>query len=482
MDKTNTFMDKTNIWDRGNYTLLLLLNYRSKVSLILLICFLVLCKHIAYADPAEEAPVASNVVANTITQTGRQPIHAPIAYDANGPIKSYTLVTVPASGSLYIGSSGGSALSAGTTLTAAQAANLYYTPPTQRALLLFTVLIEGTYAFTYTATDSDGVVSNTATYSIPVGATNTPASPTPATIIALYMPNSIDQAAIPGLVATGGTIDGYRITSLPRASEGVLYTSSTATGPRTAITELTNGYYELTMDQANNLWFDPEPTFDGKATFTYTATNTQSTTYSGNATYTVPVYKDAEITPLPVELTGFKAAVSGRNTISLFWETATERNSDYFSVERSTDGRHFERTGAVKAKGHSSTLQGYTFTDTAPAQGTNYYRLRQVDLDGSFTFSAVVAARAAGSAVEGKLLAYPNSTAADLTLAIEGMQDEAVSIEVLDLLGKPHLQKAIKLKAANNTVPLDLTNLSSGVYLVMVRGRELRLTQRIVKR
>jgi hypothetical protein len=455
--------------------------YRGKSVLLFLVCFLLLSQHNAFAGPTEEAPVASNVVTNTIIVLGRQPIIAPIAYDANGPVSSYTLVSVPTSGTLHIGSSGG-VLTAGTTLTTEQAANLYYTPPSILNLGIL-MLIEGTYTFSFTATDNTGKTSNNATYSIPVGESYTPNVPTPASVVSLYMPSSAGQTAIPALKATGGTIDGYRITSLPRSTDGVLYTSSTATGTRTAITELTSeGYYHLTLEQADNLWFDPEPTFEGKASFTYTASNTKSTSYSENTAYSVPTYSDAEINLLPVELTSFQATLTTFDAVRLSWETATEQNSDYFSIERSTDGRKFEAIGQVKGKGYSMILQSYSFVDAAPDNGTSYYRLRQVDKDDTYAYSAVVAARVTTKTKESKLLAYPNPTAADLTLRIETAQAEAVLVEVLDLQGKALVQKTINLEAGSNNVVLRLDELSSGVYLAEVKGQEIRLTERILKK
>ena len=92
-------------------------------------------------------------------------------------------------------------------------------------------------------------------------------------------------------------------------------------------------------------------------------------------------------TPLPVELSAFTATAEGA-AVRLVWATASEKNSARFEVERSTDGRTFAAIGAVAAAGSSTALRSYELLDaTLPAStATLYYRLKQVDQDGSFSY------------------------------------------------------------------------------------------------
>ena len=94
------------------------------------------------------------------------------------------------------------------------------------------------------------------------------------------------------------------------------------------------------------------------------------------------------VTILPVELTQFSARANDES-VTIDWSTLSESNSDYFRVERSLDGRNFGAIGEVKAQGNSVEKINYSFRDEDPVQGINYYRLRQVDLDGSFLFSEI---------------------------------------------------------------------------------------------
>ena len=97
-------------------------------------------------------------------------------------------------------------------------------------------------------------------------------------------------------------------------------------------------------------------------------------------------------TPLPVTLTHFTATPKG-STTHLHWSTATELNNDGFEVQRSADGRRWEKLGWVAGQGTTQQRQDYTFVDEAPLAGQGYYRLRQVDYDGQYEYSPVASVR-----------------------------------------------------------------------------------------
>lgn len=103
---------------------------------------------------------------------------------------------------------------------------------------------------------------------------------------------------------------------------------------------------------------------------------------------------------LPISLLSFEAKINEQN-INLFWSTATEKNNDYMAVERSVDGKLFSEIGRVKGLGYSVERVDYSFTDHFPYPGTNYYRLRQVDYDGTSTFHKVIAVEFTGKSTNG---------------------------------------------------------------------------------
>ena len=93
--------------------------------------------------------------------------------------------------------------------------------------------------------------------------------------------------------------------------------------------------------------------------------------------------------PLPVELILFTATNTARQGVALHWVTASEKNSHSFVVERSADGKIFRSMGTLAAAGSTQARTAYDLTDEQPLSGTSYYRLRQVDLDGTTADSPV---------------------------------------------------------------------------------------------
>ncbi|WP_133257083.1 T9SS type A sorting domain-containing protein [Hymenobacter edaphi] len=173
---------------------------------------------------------------------------------------------------------------------------------------------------------------------------------------------------------------------------------------------------------------------------------------------------------LPVELTAFTAA-RRQQAVRLAWTTASEKNSAAFEVERSLDGQQFRRLGSVAAAGHSSTTRQYGYLDEQLPVGASqlYYRLRQVDQDGTATYSAVRTVAASGQSAAGLAL-YPNParTATLLTGA-----DAGATVQVLDALGRP-VAKATADAAGNARLVLP-AGLRAGVYLVRSGARAVRL-------
>lgn len=106
--------------------------------------------------------------------------------------------------------------------------------------------------------------------------------------------------------------------------------------------------------------------------------------------YTISTSNPGGCTNLPIELLSIHAKVINEG-IALSWSTSTEKNNDYMAVERSVDGENFSEIGRVNGVGYSVERHDYSFVDRFPYQGVNYYRLRQVDFDGTVTYHKVIA-------------------------------------------------------------------------------------------
>ncbi len=177
-------------------------------------------------------------------------------------------------------------------------------------------------------------------------------------------------------------------------------------------------------------------------------------------------------TPLPVELTYFTATAEDSRAVRLAWATASEKNSLAFEVERSTNGETFARITTVAAAGSSSAPRHYELLDARLPNGATmlYYRLRQVDLDGTFSYSPVRAVAGSGKPTAGLLL-FPNPTSGAATLT---GAEPGTAVMVFDALGR----KVTSATAdATGTAGLVLpAGLPTGVYVVRTGNKALRLT------
>ena len=175
---------------------------------------------------------------------------------------------------------------------------------------------------------------------------------------------------------------------------------------------------------------------------------------------------------LPVELTQFQG--NYRNgQIKLNWETAAEFNNEKFVVEKSRDGLLFSPIGEVVGSGTTLIARNYTFLDSQPLPGSNFYRLRQVDMNGSFEFSPIIEVAIKHSK---PVLVYP--TLVKEYLHIEFLEEESASIKVLDLHGRIVKVKAIDL---STSVSLDMSSVPPGNYLVQIKTPYNILTDKIVR-
>ena len=175
--------------------------------------------------------------------------------------------------------------------------------------------------------------------------------------------------------------------------------------------------------------------------------------------------------PLPVELAAFTATAQGNRTVRLAWTTASEKNSQAFEVERSLSGTGFERLGTMAAAGSSSATRNYELLDAKLPVGaaTLYYRLKQVDRDGTFSYSPV---RAVALKAAAGLSLYPNPThggGATLTGALPGSV-----VQVFDALGR--LVTSAPADAAGTAALALPVGLPTGVYVVRAGAQALRLT------
>jgi hypothetical protein len=183
-------------------------------------------------------------------------------------------------------------------------------------------------------------------------------------------------------------------------------------------------------------------------------------------------------TDLPVELLSFDSEVN-KKSINVYWQTASELDSDYFELERSADGENWEVLGRLAAAGNSNTLLDYSFIDQNPLMGDNYYRLHQVDFDGKDEYFGPIYQRYANEELNVQIRVYPNpNTDGQLTIKMNSNMMLGDVIEIYDVAGR--LQKTITVSEEINTMQLNISDLKKGVYIIRYQNQEIQLTERLI--
>ncbi|WP_162427057.1 fibronectin type III domain-containing protein [Pontibacter pudoricolor] len=180
-------------------------------------------------------------------------------------------------------------------------------------------------------------------------------------------------------------------------------------------------------------------------------------------------------TILPVELVNFKAT-SQSNAVQLQWATASEKNNSHFIVERSQDSKDFRAITTVEGKGTSATRTNYSFTDEDPLQGLMYYRLKQVDVDGSFTYSKTIAVKVQPLS---RAILYPTITSDLLYLDVPETTEHTLTI--VDLAGMEIYNAEVAMGERRQVI--EVGRFRAGTYsLLLVDKSGLRQVFRFVKR
>jgi Secretion system C-terminal sorting domain len=160
-------------------------------------------------------------------------------------------------------------------------------------------------------------------------------------------------------------------------------------------------------------------------------------------------------------------AVPDNGTVNVGWTVGEEVSTLNYVVERSTDGVHFSAIGSEPLKGADGVDNAYQYPDNEASAvgGTLYYRIREVETDGTFYYSKIVSATLGAGA--SKLTAFPNPAQSFVTVSFSAMTAEAVSLRLFDVRGSRLWSKQIEAQAGQNTVNIDCVNtLPDGVYIL----------------
>lgn len=168
-------------------------------------------------------------------------------------------------------------------------------------------------------------------------------------------------------------------------------------------------------------------------------------------------------TPLPIKLLNFTATLIDNNSVKLDWQTASEINNDYFTVERSTNASAWEELSIVNGAGNSSALIKYQTIDRNPFSNNSYYRLKQTDFDGQFEYSQIRSVDIENN-IASSIKIFPNPTKDQITIIANSLESEQIKIyNVLeqDVTGITEI-----ISDKESILVIDLSSLTTGMYYI----------------
>ncbi|MDY0315341.1 MAG: T9SS type A sorting domain-containing protein, partial [Bacteroidales bacterium] len=186
--------------------------------------------------------------------------------------------------------------------------------------------------------------------------------------------------------------------------------------------------------------------------------------------------------PLPITLSSFSAECNDNNEVILSWSTASEINNDYFEIQRSTQGLAWEVIATVQGAGFSNIILDYDYLDKEKPNTTTYYRLRQIDYDGSSKLSDIIQIRCENNMEKPVISVYPNPFTSSFNIEFENWDLNFAEIELLDITSR-----TIKKWNLENTLPnfiyeVNLSNLNPAMYMLKIKTSEGVVMKKIEKK
>ena len=179
---------------------------------------------------------------------------------------------------------------------------------------------------------------------------------------------------------------------------------------------------------------------------------------------------------LPVSLVNFSGKHTSEGNL-LSWETSSEINNNHFVIEKTFNGRNFEEIGQVLGNRTTALTNQYRFLETQIANGISYYRLKQVDLDGKYAYSSIIAIDTKNA---GELKFFPNPVQSQLTMELPDLSLKVVNVQIVNSSGQQmFLQK--NTKTNNGKVVIDVSKLPAGIYQIILSAEGTSYNVSVVK-
>ncbi len=304
--------------------------------------------------------------------------------------------------------------------------------------------------------------------------------------------NTSIDTTLAKISATGVDVDGgtgireYIVATMPTSyslDPATVLTMSSDSGRYKAIGSTTSianidtahheAMYQLNYNNVNKILYRT-----GTVNTTSSSATRQTSLYFRSFLIGAPVFA------LPIKLVEFKASPK-KDRVLLNWTTATETNNDYFTVERSGDGINFKTLFTKRGAGTTTTTRFYEMADENPLEGQSYYRLKQTDYDGKFTYSKMQAVKIGKNPSESDLVinsVSPNPFQSDLQISYSIKSNGIVQIDLMNTEGKVIESKKLNVEEGSGSYNFEKTEfLKPGTYFIIVEQNGQRQTRKIIK-
>ncbi|MEO5572789.1 MAG: hypothetical protein ABIT08_15525, partial [Bacteroidia bacterium] len=234
----------------------------------------------------------------------------------------------------------------------------------------------------------------------------------------------------------------------------------------------------IAVDNAYNVYTIGN--FGGTVDFDFNAGVFSLTSMGANDMFALKI---SQSSPLPVELVSFSAKAIDNKEVLCQWTTASEINNDYFTIERSRNGRDFEEAGKVNGAGNSTVAINYSFIDKDPYKGIAYYRLKQTDSNGQFSYSQIVKVTIKmGDGNDNIFIPTLVDSEINIHLSTGNTDYEQMYFMLLSADGKLIMQKNFRKEEMKNSyLTISRNHLTSGIYCYRITsGKEIISSGKLV--
>ncbi|MEO8086690.1 MAG: T9SS type A sorting domain-containing protein [Bacteroidota bacterium] len=227
---------------------------------------------------------------------------------------------------------------------------------------------------------------------------------------------------------------------------------------------------DIALDGSNNLY--STGAFENTVDFNF-GSGTYNLTSAGSSD--IFIHKIGNTSPLPIELLSFSAS-QNNTAVDITWQTATETNNDYFTIEKSKDGIDFENAGTINGAGNSTQTLNYNFEDRHPYTGFSCYRLKQTDYDGQFSYSDVVSVKFQEKDL---FYLYPNPAKDQVSILWPDKNQVSRQVMIYDMMGRL-VYTFNEVGIEKETTTIDMRNFPKGIYTIQLTSENIVEQKKLV--